>query len=350
MSIKSDLSVLKVNIQNAKDKLYTNLVDKGVTDITTASTLDEMANSVSGITTGTTGETIYGDGIIQPPLLVTLDKQVSSVTASSFENLNLVSTRYMFWNCAYLSELDLSKLNTSNVTDMSQMFAACYRVPSLDLSTFDTSKVTNMQYMFQSCTALTSLDLSSFDTSNVTDMNHMFQSCSGLTSLNLSSFNTSNVTDMSNMFENCSGLTSLDLSSFDTSKVTTMIEMLCYCKNIKRIDGILDISSVNASGGDSPGLSRWTKLENLRKLTFKNLGYKYYDSYFTTDTITNWGVNSDEVPDARQSLIDSLITYSIDRVAVHKDRVQTVKLSTNTKAVLTEDEIAQITSKGYTIV
>ncbi len=346
MSIKSDLTILKTNIQAAKDKLYTNLTEKGVTDITTASTLNELADSVSGIT----GETIYGDGIIQPPLLVTLDKQVTSVTASSFENLNLVSTRYMFWNCAQLSGLDLSKLNTSNVTDMSQMFAACYSVPSLDLSTFDTSKVTNMQYMFQSCTALTSLDLSSFDTSKVTDMNHMFQSCSGLTSLNLSSFDTSNLIDMSCMFENCSGLTSLNLSTFDTSKVTNMRDMLSYCKSLKRIDGFLDISSTNASSGDSPGLSRWSNLEKLRKLTFKNIGYGYYHSYFTTDTITNWGVNSDEVPDARQSLIDSLITYSIDRVAVHKDRVQTVKLSTNTKAVLTEDEIAQITSKGYTIV
>ena len=52
MSIKSELSVLKVNIQNAKNKLYTNLVDKGVTDITTASTLDAMADSVSNITVG----------------------------------------------------------------------------------------------------------------------------------------------------------------------------------------------------------------------------------------------------------------------------------------------------------
>lgn len=53
MSIKTELSLLKTNIQNAKNKLYTNLVDKGVKDITTASTLDVMADSVSDIVTGT---------------------------------------------------------------------------------------------------------------------------------------------------------------------------------------------------------------------------------------------------------------------------------------------------------
>jgi hypothetical protein len=28
-----------------------------------------------------------------------------------------------------------------------------------------------------------------------------------------------------------------------------------------------------------------------------------------------WGLNSEEVPDARQSLIDTFITYSFDRAA-----------------------------------
>lgn len=58
MSIKSELTVLKTNIQNAKDKLCTNLTNKGVTTITTASTLNEMADSVNLITVGDTTTTI----------------------------------------------------------------------------------------------------------------------------------------------------------------------------------------------------------------------------------------------------------------------------------------------------
>ena len=92
MSIKSELSVLKVNIQNAKDKLYSNLVDKGVTDITTASTLDAMADSVSGITTG--GGSEGGD------LKLQLDDGVKIV-------------EYADW---------ISYVDTSNVTNMNSMF------------------------------------------------------------------------------------------------------------------------------------------------------------------------------------------------------------------------------------
>ena len=49
---------------------------------------------------------------------------------------------------------------------------------------------------------------------------------------------------------------------------------------------------------------------------------------------------------SREGLIETLITNSLDRSAF--DPVY-VKLNSDTKALLTSDEIAQITSKGYTI-
>ena len=59
----------------------------------------------------------------------------------------------------------------------------------------------------------------------------------------------------------------------------------------------------------------------------------------------SWGTGSEE---NRQSLIDSLITYSYDRASAGMDTA-TITLSANTKALLTEEEIAQITNKGFTI-
>ena len=56
----------------------------------------------------------------------------------------------------------------------------------------------------------------------------------------------------------------------------------------------------------------------------------------------------DAVADARQSVIDTLITYSYDRATAGYSTC-TVTLHADTKALLTEDEIAQITAKGYTI-
>ena len=65
----------------------------------------------------------------------------------------------------------------------------------------------------------------------------------------------------------------------------------------------------------------------------------------------NWGIEDETVPlsaGARQSLIDTLITYSYDRATAGYSTC-TVKLHADTKALLTQDEIAQMTAKGYTL-
>ena len=54
-----------------------------------------------------------------------------------------------------------------------------------------------MVFMFSKCSSLTNLDVSRFDTSNVTSMSCMFDGCSSLTTLDVSRFDTSKVTGMS---------------------------------------------------------------------------------------------------------------------------------------------------------
>ena len=213
-------------------------------------------------------------------------------TVESLPSTTNVTNMYgMFGKCSGLTELDLSSFNTSNVTDMSYMFNACSKLTLLNLSSFDTSKVTNSRNMFYMCTGLTELDLSSFNTSNVTDMSYMFYACRNLTSLNLNNFNTSNVIDMSNMFYMCNGLTDLIWNNLG-----------------------------NGSGYTAISLSSSSKL----------------------------GANSSTCPNARQHLIDTFVTNSFDR-ASNGYSTCTITLSSNTKAKLTNDEIAQMTAKGYTI-
>lgn len=76
----------------------------------------------------------------------------------------------------------------------------------------------------------------------------------------------------------------------------------------------------------------------------KNLGKSTLTTYNFSNA-TAWGTGSEE---NRQSLIDSLITYSYDRASAGMPTA-TITLSANTKALLTEEEIAQITAKGFTI-
>ena len=86
----------------------------------------------------------------------------------------------------------------------------------------------------------------------------------------------------------------------------------------------------------------------LRYVLIKDIGTC---TGMTSISFTNWnvwGVNDETTTDARQSLIDSLLTYSFDRATAGYSTC-TISLNGATKAVLTEDEIAQITAKGYTI-
>ena len=56
----------------------------------------------------------------------------------------------------------------------------------------------------------------------------------------------------------------------------------------------------------------------------------------------------DAIVGARQSVIDTFITYSYDRATAGYSTC-TITLHADTKALLTQDEIAQITAKGYTL-
>ena len=80
----------------------------------------------------------------------------------------------MFGKCSSLTELDISRWDTSNVTDMSRMFLSSYRLQELDVSEWDVSQVTDMSYMFQYCSSLRNLNVSNWNVSRVTNMRYMF--------------------------------------------------------------------------------------------------------------------------------------------------------------------------------
>ena len=158
-------------------------------------------------------------------------------------NIDITSTSEMFYNCQYITEIDLSNFDSSQVIDMSSMFSCCRKLTILHLSNLDTSHVTNMGQMFSGCWELTTLDLSNFDTSKVENMNSIFMFCQKLISLDISSFNTQQVTDMGNMFNYCEKLSSLNLSNFDTSQVTNIENMFSECHDLVW----LNISSFNTT-------------------------------------------------------------------------------------------------------
>lgn len=105
------------------------------------------------------------------------------------------------------------------------------------------------------------------------------------------------------------------------------------------------LNPLYANTGPSSTYCFINNCSNLRYFLLKGLGSNTESSAYYT-TLSNWGVNSDDEPNAHQSLIDSLITYSTDRSG---GTPQNLYLSNGTKGALTETEKATIQTLGYTI-
>ena len=344
MSLNSDLQTLKTNIEGVKSTLYTNLTNKGVTSITETDTLSTLAHKVSTITAGGSGGSGFDFTQIgySDELNSELNSDINSDIAYSKSLLDAwnpsnTMAYQLYYN--YTKLVYAPNIDTSNVTNMGYMFSNCSSLKTVPL--FNTSNVNSMCYMFYDCKSLTSVPL--FNTSNVNSMSYMFYYCESLTSVPL--FNTSNVNDMGYMFSFCKSLTSI--LEMDTSNVTNFKSMFYNCTSLTTIEGI-SFKSFSDSTMDKNYLVGYGKNSSIIKAVFKDIGYQSNAVQFNTSGIENWGVNTDEIQDARQSLIDSLITYSFDRATAGYPTC-TITLSTNTKALLTSDEISQITDKGFTI-
>lgn len=260
----------------------------------------------------------------------------SLTTVPAFNTSQVISMDNLFSDCTSLQTVPA--FNTSNVANMMAMFSGCTSLQTVPL--FDTSKVYNMQCLFEGCYSLTSVP--AFDTSNATHMGGMFQDCTSLTTI--PAFNTSKSENFSNMFSGCTSLTSVP--EIDTSNAKYMNDMFRNCDKLTTIEGI-SFKSYSASTMSDYRIFGFGN-NQIRKAVFKDIGYNSNTNKFEFNYLKNWGVNSDEIPDSRQSLIDSLITYSFDRAAAGYPTCG-IRLSSTSKALLTEDEIAQITAKGFTL-
>ena len=163
-------------------------------------------------------------------------KSLTYINLSKVNTKNVIDMSNMFYGCKSLTFLNLSNLNTKKVTDISGMFYGCKSLTDLDLSIFNTEKVTNMAYMFNECESLINIDLSNFNTEKLINMSGMFKGCKSINNINLINFNTENVIDMSNMLRGCKFLTNIDLSNFNTKNVIDMSYMFSECESFKDLN------------------------------------------------------------------------------------------------------------------
>ena len=242
-------------------------------------------------------------------------------------------------SCESLLERALSftcaPLDTSDVTNMTRMFYACENLKSIPQ--LDTSNVTDMSYMFGSNSSAGNrlITIPQLDTSNVTNMKGMFYYCGRLKTI--PQLDTSNVTDVQQMFYQCTQL--IELPDFNCVKVTNFASWLYYCTNLRKL-GVVDCDSVT-------NIQYFFGSSALNSLTdfggCKNLG----KASSVSNTNGNYFMNY--VPNLTYESVMNVINGLYDRASAGLS-VLTLKLHANHLAMLSEDDIAIATNKGWTIV
>lgn len=163
----------------------------------------------------------------------------------------------------------------------------------------------------------------------------------------------SNVTTLGSLFGHNDQLLYWANSIRYCRKLVSIDEL--YCAGAISMDAIL-LSCMNVHTIKS---MYWGKISDssivfdtnniIRHLTIKNIGDNLVEGtgvgQYDFSNLTLWGQDNEDCPNARQSLIDSLITYSKDLAGSSVPIV----LSSNTYSLLTSDELSQIRAKGYSV-
>ena len=150
---------------------------------------------------------IYNDNesftITTPRFLKTKDyKHIGkNIKAIELIRLDLTDASWLFSECYYAEDSSFFPyINASIMKDMSYMFYHCARLKVLDLSRYKTKQVENVSHMFDSCLHMEILDIRNFDLKLVEDK---YTDC---------------------MFINCINLKELHLENCDTDTIRKIIE------------------------------------------------------------------------------------------------------------------------------
>ena len=125
--------------------------------------------------------------------------------------------------------------------------------------------------------------------------------------------------------------------SLTINKAQKIVGQIYINYNIISLVGVKEFEFIHFNNSISSNIYV-NNLNDLITGTFHNIGGPSSTTY-DFSTANKWGTGGDK---SRQSVIDSLITYSVPKNI-------TIQLSQNTYNLLTEDELNQMITKGYTI-
>lgn len=202
------------------------------------------------------------------------------------------------------------------------------------LAAWNTSKMTHIS-LFKGCLNITETKgMEDWDVSSVTSLQTFAIAC-GLKKVSLTKWNTANVQTIVGMLSLSNSLTDVDLSGWNVSNVTDMRDFLGTCSRLKNVNFLgWNLCKVK----DMQSIFSWNRtIETLK------LGAEFFSSPFATTVdfsrLEKWTNDS-----VHLSLVDNLFDRRANGLPDF-----TLALHANTKKVLSEDDIAAMTAKGYII-
>ena len=168
------------------------------------------------------------------------DKMFSNCKSLAFLDVNnwdMISGYSLSGMFSYsgITDIDLSKWDTSNISNLSNLFYNCTKLKQIDLHTWNTQNVYNVSWMFSGTPKLTNLKgVENWNVENVKYIEYWFHDC-GLYEIKLPDLKKNDINSLQHMFSWANNITEIDLTKIDMSKVTDLNETFAHCQKLKTI-------------------------------------------------------------------------------------------------------------------
>lgn len=172
--------------------------------------------------------------------IISFDKMFSNCKSLAFLDVNnwdMISGYSLsgMFSCSGITDIDLSKWDTSNISNQSNLFYNCTKLKQIDLHTWNTQNVYNVSWMFSGTPKLTNLKgVENWNVENVKYIEYWFHDC-GLYEIKLPDLKKNDINSLQHMFSWANNITEIDLTKIDMSKVTDLNETFAHCKKMKTI-------------------------------------------------------------------------------------------------------------------
>lgn len=288
--------------------------------------------------------------------VLVIDNFNSTIKATTMSNC--------FYNNLKINSVNFTNWDFSECTDWSSAFQGCTDlVEIIGVNSINMSKNTSLSNMFNGCINLVSLDVSSWDTSNVAAMNDIFSGCVRLTSIR-NNWNCKSAWTIGGMFANCP-LLALNFTFDFTGNARTNVNItrlfrdspkirslnLIELQGISAMEGLLtsvsDLTTITNFPPYHMTDSGWSGIWNTYGTNIKTLDVTFVGTFNTGDeTLFNKGyweysyTKPTFTPASLVNLFNHLATVTT---------TQNLQIGSNNLAVLTAEQKAIATNKGWTL-